>query len=636
MVEIRDQSDHEAKDVIMNAGPIEPLSPPLRSETSGRAGADQAAGVEAEVARRVAEARDRLQQRALAAEPRTAHYRREVERPFTAEERDRVTILIGGLTVRHERLIKAILQACGHRCEPLEEAGLDACLTGKQYGNNGVCNPAYFTVGALVKHLQALEARGMSRREIVDGHVFFTAGGCGPCRFGMYEAEFRLALRNAGFEGFRVLTFQQTDGVKADTGEAGLKLSMLLGLGALNAFQAADVLNDVSYQLRPFEVVPGSTNRQLDAALRVLADDFSTRVRLNTETHLPRWLRKPIGARRTPKAIAEGFMNVWAHLYGPLMTDAMRRCRACLETIEVDRLRVKPVVKITGEFWAQSTEGDGNFRMFEFLEREGAQVIVDPLSTWLMYLLRQQHARVLLRRGLTVPHSGPVWTRLNAWGKDEWRTWSKRTAYSLGNAIYRHRYHRLCRALGDLPHHLVDQEALARAAHPYFHSLARGGEGHLEVGKNILYSANHGAHMVLSLKPFGCMPSTQSDGVQSTVAAKVRNVLFLPIETAAEGELHAHSRVQMVLVEARERAEQEFDRALASTGKKLSDIRRYVDEHAELRSPFHPVPANPGVAGVAANFVLHVSRLIDGDGTWRSRRIVARPGLRPSTNQQTP
>jgi len=45
---------------------------------------------------------------------------------------------------------------------------------------------------------------------------------------------------------------------------------------------------------------------------------------------------------------------------------------------------VKPVVKIIGEFWAQITEGDGNFHMFEFLEREGAQVLVEPIGTWVM------------------------------------------------------------------------------------------------------------------------------------------------------------------------------------------------------------------------------------------------------------
>jgi predicted nucleotide-binding protein (sugar kinase/HSP70/actin superfamily) len=620
----------------MTAGRTEDSSSLGTPEPTAGLQAGPDACTEAEVARRLAEARDRLERRAHLDAPRPIHYRREVERPFTAEERDHVTILIGGLTTRHEKLIKAILEACGHQCEPVPQADLDACLIGKQYGNNGLCNPAYFTVGALVRYLQSLEAAGMSRKDIVDRYVFFTAGGCGPCRFGMYEGEFRLALRNAGFEGFRILTFQQGDGVKANTGEAGLKLTMLLGFGALNAFQVADVLNDVSYAIRPFEVVPGSTNRQLDEAMSALAADFSTRRHVYPETRLPAWLWKRLSAKRVPRIATDVLMNMREHLYGPLMTNVMRECRNHLASVEIDRLRVKPVVKVTGEFWAQSTEGDGNFRMFEFLEREGAQVIVDPLSTWLMYLLRQEHARVIDRRGVTVPRSGPLMARLSAWKKDELRSRSKRIGYWLGNAIYRNRYHRLCRALDDLPHHLVDQEALADAARPFYHHLARGGEGHLEVGKNIFYSVNKGAHMVLSLKPFGCMPSTQSDGVQSTVAAKVKNVLFLPIETAAEGEMHAHSRVQMVLVEARERAEQEFDQALASTGKKLNEIRRYVEDHAELRSPFHRVPTTSGVAGVAANFVLHVSQLIDRDRAWRSRRVVAQPGLHPSANQQVP
>ena len=48
--------------------------------------------------------------------------------------------------------------------------------------------------------------------------------------------------------------------------------------------------------------------------------------------------------------------------------EAFERCQELIDDeIEVDYLRPKPVVKITGEFWAQATEGDGNFRMFEFL-----------------------------------------------------------------------------------------------------------------------------------------------------------------------------------------------------------------------------------------------------------------------------
>ena len=53
------------------------------------------------------------------------------------------------------------------------------------------------------------------------------------------------------------------------------------------------------------------------------------------------------------------------------------------------------------------------------------------------------------------------------------------------------------------------------------------------------------AHMVISLKPFGCMPSTMSDGVQSKVVADYQDAIFLPVETSGDGEVNVRSRVQM-------------------------------------------------------------------------------------------
>ena len=61
---------------------------------------------------------------------------------------------------------------------------------------------------------------------------------------------------------------------------------------------------------------------------------------------------------------------------------------------------MKPIVKITGEFWAQTTEGDGNFNMFRFLESEGAQVMVEPIGTWIMYLMHQAKQKYKDRKGV--------------------------------------------------------------------------------------------------------------------------------------------------------------------------------------------------------------------------------------------
>jgi hypothetical protein len=100
--------------------------------------------------------------------------------------------------------------------------------------------------------------------------------------------------------------------------------------------------------------------------------------------------------------------------------------------------------------------------------------------------------------------------------------------------------------------------------------------------------------------------------VQSAVVNRFPQMIFLPIETSGEGEINAHSRVQMALGEARIRARAEFDQALASTGKTLDEIKAYAAQHQPLRSALYPLPRRRGVAGVAANFVLHVGNLMDG------------------------
>ena len=81
------------------------------------------------------------------------------------------------------------------------------------------------------------------------------------------RAEYRFALQNSGFEGFRVLLFQQTDGIKAASGEPGLKFSVDFGMGMLNALNLGDVLNELVYQVRPFEVNKGETDKVIHEAV---------------------------------------------------------------------------------------------------------------------------------------------------------------------------------------------------------------------------------------------------------------------------------------------------------------------------------------------------------------------------------
>ncbi|MFC1483944.1 hypothetical protein ACFL6Q_02705 [Candidatus Neomarinimicrobiota bacterium] len=74
----------------------------------------------------------------------------------------------------------------------------------------------------------------------------------------------------------------------------------------------------------------------------------------------------------------------------------------------------------------------------------------------------------------------------------------------------------------------------------------------------------------------------------------------------------AHNRVQMTLDTAIEKAEREFETTLAGTGKSLSELKNFVDEHPQMTRPIYPVPEYDGIVGKAARFVRHVSDLMDG------------------------
>ena len=184
----------------------------------------------------------------------------------------------------------------------------------------------------------------------------------------------------------------------------------------------------------------------------------------------------------------------------------------------------------------------------------------------------------------------------------------------VADRIYRREYDRLREALGGTTHEIVDMFEMEKLAHQFYHTRSEGGEGHLEVAKNIYYTVKGIAHMVLSLKPFGCMPSTQSDGAQSAVINHFKDMIYLPIETSGEGEINAHSRVQMALGEAKAKAKAEFAQVVEATGYSLDDLRAYVRKTPELRTPLYHVPEYHGVVGTGARFARHVGERMKADG----------------------
>src|SRR4030065_2324036 len=220
--------------------------------------------IESFIQRRLQEEKARLEKELGIEEKPAHHFHKPIERPFTRSQRPYTTVLYGGLTWKHEHLVHGALEGLGYNVEYIPTADKAAFQLGKEYGNNGQCNPTYFTVGNLVQYLQKLEWKGLSKQEIIDKYIFVTAGACGPCRFGMYEAEYRLALRNSGFDGFRVMLLQQAGGLNQSEAEAGLCMNLDFFLSILNGLNMGDCVNEVGYLIRPYETTPGATDAKPD------------------------------------------------------------------------------------------------------------------------------------------------------------------------------------------------------------------------------------------------------------------------------------------------------------------------------------------------------------------------------------
>ncbi len=471
-----------------------------------------------------------------------AQWRETAPIKFTADQRSHTTIWVSGLTLNHDTLIAAALRGIGYQVQNFSVPNNEALRIGKEFGNRGQCNPTYYTVGNLIKHLQALEAGGLSRESIINNHVFATGGSCGPCRFGMYLTEYRKALRDAGFGGFRILLFDQQLEIKDVNKESGIMFDSSFYLGLIKAVVAGDVLNLMGYRLRPYEVEAGATNK----AMQICKDILVTAFEENNSVTLALW-----------------------------------RCRKVLEKVEVNWLEVKPKVSIIGEFWAMTTEGEGNYELQSFLEQEGAEVTIQPVSNWLFYLMWDKIDGVEKRRHLR----GQDHTRLGLGGKSVVK---KLLLYKTAMIGLKAWFRISALTIGLKHHHLPDMKKLADLAGQHYDTLIKGGEGHLEVAKLIDTVEDKRAHMVISVKPFGCMPSSGiSDGVQSLITARYPEAIFCPIETSGSGKVNVQSRVQMMLFKAHQRSREEFEKVLENTGLEESELNSKIKKSSSLNYPPH-------------------------------------------------
>ena len=440
-------------------------------------------------------------------------WRDTINKRYTKADKKNTIMLFGGTTIFQDKLIMAAVRSLGENYVALPNPDFESFRKGKAFGNRGQCNPTYFTVGNLVKYLQNLQNEtGMSSEEIVQKYLYVTAGGCGPCRFGMYITEYRKALKDAGFEGFRVMSFQHNEGIfQAKNDEESINFSPTFFITMIKATFIGDIINLLTYKIRPYEVEKGSTDKAVEQCYEILANAFTQKKNL--------------------------LLSMW-------------HCRKILEKIKLDRLQPKAKVMVMGEFWAAMTEGDGNYNLHRFLESEGAECIPQPVMNRFMLSIWEAEYAAKKVEDLEDKEMKNI----------DFSNVKTKVMIKLARAAVKTYFTLYAKAAGLHDYEIPDIEALSKLSKVYYPLDAEGGEGHLEVA-HLLESVKHNlSHLVISVKPFGCMPSSAvSDGIQSLVTSHYPSANFLSIETSGEGAANFYSRVQMALFKAKQSAKEEFE-----------------------------------------------------------------------------
>jgi predicted nucleotide-binding protein (sugar kinase/HSP70/actin superfamily) len=444
--------------------------------------------------------------------------------------KDETVMLIGGLTNLQDKLIETALCSLGANFIALPNPNLESFQRGKAFGNRGQCNPTYFTVGNLIKYLQKLrDEQGLSTEEIIKKYAFITVGGCGPCRFGMYITEYKKALRDAGFDGFRITSIAQDKGIFQESAEEEniLDLSPKFFIILLKAIIIGDIINLLGYKMRPYEIEKGSVDKAMERCRMIISQAFEQKSNL-------------------PKAL-------W-------------NCRKILKKITLNRLQPKAKILIMGEFWAAMTEGDGNYNLHRFLESEGAECTPQPIINRLMLTFWEAEYKLKKSETLAVENAKKI----------DFSNAKSRLLIKMAKIAVKIHFGIYAKAIGLYNYEIPNMKKLATLGEQYYTLDCEGGEGHLEVAHLIESVKDNLSHLTISIKPFGCMPSSAvSDGVQSLVTSHYPSANFLSIETSGEGATNFYSRVQMALFKAKQLAIEEYE-ALGTPQKIPQKVHNYL------------------------------------------------------------
>jgi len=405
---------------------------------------------------------------------------------FTRADWKNKTLIIPNVSVSFCKIISAAIRRQGFRVEPMPLGGREAIQLGKKYVHNDICFPAQMNIG---EGLLMLESGRYKPEEVVLGLGKYPC----DCRLSHYASLARRAMDEAGYPQVSIIT---TDKLDSKNMYPGFKLATAFEIRMVWGIIIMDILEDLHRKIRPYELVPGSTERCFTSAIDAVAAGLSTK-----------------GVRGAVKAYEKGINDMCAIAY--------------------DRSVRKPLVFILGEYLLNYHPGS-NYYVEEYLENHNMEVILPRMIDifWREYLRKISEIQDF---GVQYPFSDVI------------------VSY-IGNGLFEYVLNKLEKTA--LKHPLYEPSArlskIAAATDHIMHRTFTSGEGWLIPG-DILHYASLGVRSFVLLQPFGCLPNHISGrGVIKKIKELHPDIQILPLDYDPDVSFaNIENRLQMLIMNAR-------------------------------------------------------------------------------------
>jgi len=334
----------------------------------------------------------------------------------------------------------AAFRAYGQPAQSLPIADEQTLRCGRRHTTGKECLPCAITVGEMLRTLE---------RPHDSPPAFVMPGGCGPCRFGMYNCLQRQVLAHTGHGDIQVLSPNQDNDFYKEFAQTLKKCSVTALMKTFwKGAVGADLLHKALLRVRPYAKNPAA----VEALHRRLLEQWCNLIE-----------------QRQPMRELTAFME---------------QAAGQLAAVPSDRTQPRPRIGVLGEIYVRSNPFS-NSDVIRRLESLGAACELTGFSEWIYYVNAANIA--------------------NAKRKGQWRIWLRTC---LQNAVQRAIEKRLAapleRHFGTLAEEPIAD--LLAAARPYI-DPAFEGEAVLSVGKTVEFF-RHGYDGVVNVMPFSCMPST--------------------------------------------------------------------------------------------------------------------------------